>query len=135
MLGGIALLPLFPLVVLPAFLIVVLYSIFGQRGEGLGDRSSYVVLIASCLAYWLAKEIILGSVLTETVLARGLVGWNRTLVIWAIQLGIAAISSGFTWWQMKRRQMDSILWPVLIFIACDMVLTMLAAGPTLSQRG
>jgi hypothetical protein len=135
MLGGLALLPFFPLVVLPAFLIIVVYSVFGQRGEGLSDRQAYVVLIASCLTYWLAKEIILGAVLTEPIVARELAGWSRTLVIWAIQLGIAAVSGGFMWWQMKRRQMDSILWPVLIFIACDMVLTMLAAGPTLAQRG
>jgi len=135
MLGGLALLPFFPLIVLPAFLIIVVYSVFGQRGEGLSDRWAYVVLIASCLTYWLAKEILLGSVLTEPILARGLAGWERTLVIWAIQLGIAAASGGFAWWQIKRREMDSILWPVLIFIACDMVLTMLAAGPTLAQRG
>ncbi len=134
-LGGLVLLPFFPLIVLPALVIVVGYSIFGQRGEALGDRWSYVVLIASCLAYWLAKEIILGSVLTETILARELVGWNRTLVIWGVQLAIAAVSGWLAWWQIKRRQMDSILWPVLIFIACDMVLTMLAAGPTLAQRG
>jgi len=135
MLGGLALLPFFPLIVLPTLVIVLIYSIWGQRGEALADRWSYVLLIASCLVYWLTKEVLLGSVLTETVLAQGLAGWSRTLVIWGIQLAIAAVSGVVTWWLVHRRQLESVFWPVLIFVACDMILTILTAGPTLAQRG
>jgi len=135
MLGGLALLPFFPLIVLPTLVIVLIYSIWGQRGEALADRWSYVLLIASCLVYWLTKEVLLGSVLTETVLAQGLAGWSRTLVIWGIQLAIADASGVVTWWLVHRRQLESVFWPVLIFVACDMILTILTAGPTLAQRG
>lgn len=135
MLGGLALLPLFPLIILPTLVIVVVYSIWGQRGEGFTDRWSYVFLVVSCLAYWLTKEVLLGSVLTETTLAHGLAGWSRTFVIWGVQLAIATVSGVFTWWLVKRRQLESFFWPVLIFVACDMILTLLAAGPTLAQRG
>lgn len=135
MLGGLALLPLFPLIVLPALVIVVIYSVWGQRSETLADRWSYVWLIASCLVYWLTKEILLGSVLTETILAQGFAGWGRTLVIWGIQIAIAAVSGVFAWWLVKRRQLESFFWPVLIFVATDMILTLLTAGPTLAQRG
>jgi hypothetical protein len=135
MLGGFALLPLFPLIVLPAIVIVVAYSAFGQGGAALGDRRSYIVLVVSCLVYWLAKEIILGGVVAEPVLAQGLVGWSRTLVIWAIQLAIAAVAGWIAWRVTMHQWMDSIFWCVLTFIACDMLLTMLAAGPTLAVRG
>jgi len=120
---------------LPAIVIVIAYSAFGQGGAALDDRRSYIVLIVSCLVYWLAKEIILGAVLTEPVLAQGLVGWSRTIVIWAIQLAIAAVAGWVAWRVAMRQWMDSIFWSALTFIACDMVLTMLAAGPTLAMRG
>jgi len=135
MLTGLALLPFFPLIVLPAIVIVVAYSAFGQGGEALSSRRSYIVLVVSCLVYWLAKEIILGGVLTEPVLAQGLEGWSRTIVIWAIQLAIAAVAGWIAWRVPMRRWTDSIFWSALTFIACDMLLTMLVAGPTLAVRG
>jgi len=135
MLGGFALLPFFPLIVLPTIFIVIAYSAFGQGSGSLGDRRSYIVLIVSCLVYWLAKEIVLGGVLTEPVLAQGLEGWSRTIVIWAIQLAIAAVAGWITWRVSMRRWMDSIFWSTLTFIGCDMLLTMLAAGPTMALHG
>jgi hypothetical protein len=135
MLGGLALLPFFPLIVLPAIVIVIAYSAFGQSSGSLGDRRSYIVLVVSCLVYWLAKEIILGGVLTEPVLAQGLVGWSRTIVIWAIQLAIAAVAGWIAWRVAMHQWTDSIFWSILAFIACDMLLTVLAAGPTLAVRG
>jgi hypothetical protein len=135
MLGGLALLPFFPLIVLPAIVIVIAYSAFGQGSGSLGDRRSYIVLVVSCLVYWLAKEIILGGVLTEPVLAQGLVGWSRTIVIWAIQLAIAAVAGWIAWRVAMHQWTDSIFWSILAFIACDMLLTVLAAGPTLAVRG
>ncbi len=135
MLGGVALLPFFPLIVLPALIIIVGYSIFGGGGETLDERRSYAVLILSCLAYWLAKELLLGSVLADPVIGRELTGWSRTAVVWAIQLAIAAVAGLFTARQIARKRTDSVFWSALIFIGSDMILTMLAAGPTLALRG
>ncbi len=134
MLGGLALLPIFPLVVLPGLLIAVGYSVFGS-GETLYERRSYGVLIAACLAYWIAKEFVLGAVLADPAIGRELTGWNRTILIWGIQLVIAGVSGWFTWRQIARERTDSVFWATLIFILCDMVLTMLVFGPTLALRG
>jgi hypothetical protein len=134
MVGGLILLPFLPLIMVPMLIIVVGYTISGGN-ELLVERRTYVVMVIGCLVYWLAKEFLLGSVLTEPVIAQGLEGWSRTAVIWAIQLAIAAVSAWITWRQIACKRTDSIFWASVIFVASDMLLTVLVAGPTLALRG
>lgn len=134
MLGGLSLLPFFPLIILPALIVAVGYSVFGG-GETLDNRRAWLALIIGCLAYWLTKELVLGSVLAEPVIGRQLSGWARTALVWAIQLVIAAVAAGVAARQIISKRTDSVFWSTLIFIICDMLLTMLMAGPTLALRG
>jgi hypothetical protein len=134
MVGGLALLPFLPLIMVPMLLIVVGYTMSGGN-ELLAERRTYVVMVIACLAYWLAKEFLLGSVLAEPVIAQGLEGWSRAAVIWAIQLAIAAVAAWITWRQIATKRTDSVFWASIIFVACDMLSTMLVAGPTLALRG
>jgi hypothetical protein len=133
MLGGFALLPFFPMIIVPGLVIAIVYSMMGS--ETLYERDARIALIVACLAYWLFKEFILGSVLTELELGRELTGWARTALIWAVQVAIAAIAGLVTWRQVANERTDSIFWAMMIFVACDMTLTMLVAGPTLALRG
>jgi hypothetical protein len=133
--GGIVLLPFLPMIVAPPLAILVAWAMFGPGTEGLLDRTSYVVLGAVCLVYWLMKELLLGPVVDESILAFGFSGYTQVAVIWAIQLGIAVASALVTGFFIRRKSINSILAASLIFMACDITLTMLAAGPSLALRG
>ncbi|MBN1889976.1 MAG: hypothetical protein JW850_18415 [Thermoflexales bacterium] len=132
--GGLALLPFLPLLLMPSFAILIAYSVW-CGSEGLSGRRSYAMMIVACLVYWLIKEFVLGGVLAEPIVGRELVGWSRTVVVWAVQLAIAAVAAWITWRQIAAGRTDSIFWTSLIFIVCDILLTMLVAGPTLALRG
>jgi hypothetical protein len=132
--GGLALLPFLPLFLMPSFAILIAYTVFGGN-EVLSGRQSYVMMIVACLVYWLIKEFVLGGVLADPIIGRSLAGWSRTAVVWAVQLAIAAVAAWITWRQVAAKRIESIFWASLIFIVCDMLLTMVVAGPTLALRG
>jgi|GEM_PF-2933850 hypothetical protein len=135
MLAGLALLPFVPVVFAPALIIAVIFTVFGSQSELIYDRQSYVILALGCAAYWLVKEVLLGSVLGDPLIGRELEGWSRTAVVWGLQFGIAAVSALIVWRQIATRRINSALWAILLFCGCDMLLSMLTAGPTLALRG
>lgn len=135
MAAGIALLPFLPLLLIPAFAILLGYVMFGHGTEALVERSTFVMLAVICLAYWVTKEVFLGPIVAEPILALGLAGWAQTAVVWALQLSIAGIAALVTARLILRRRITSIFGAALVFVGCDFLLTMLAAGPTLAMRG
>jgi hypothetical protein len=135
MLAGLALLPFFPIIVVPALLVALVYTVLGSQSELLYDRRSYVILVLGCAAYWVTKQVVLGAILSDPLIGRELEGWDRTALVWGMQLGIAAIAGAITWRQIATRKINSAMWAILLFCTIDMLLSMLSAGPTLAVRG